>query len=138
MPRIAPLLLASIVLSSLGCQPTREAPGIVVGRVVNLDKPITDANIYFEKVGDDYSVFAGLQADGSFQLKTHDYGGLPAGSYRIAVRPDPGKRVILVGDNNQLSHPLIPPQFMDVNTSGLTADVKTGENPAFHFDLGKR
>lgn len=135
---MATAVVASIALIVAGCKPAREPAGIVAGRVVNQDKPVTDANIYFEKVDDDYAVFASLQVDGSFKLKTHDYGGLPAGSYRIAVRPDPGKVVILAGDDKpQLSHPLIPSQFMDANTSGLTADVKSGENPAFHFDLGK-
>ncbi len=138
MNRVGILASAGLLLITLGCAPAREPPGIVIGRVVNRDKPITNALIYFEKIDDDYAVFESLAADGGFQLKTHDYGGLPAGSYRIAVRPDPGKSMALVGDApTPRAHPLIPERFMDTKTSALSAEVKAGENPLYLFDLGK-
>lgn len=139
MNRCGSLLLGIGLALITGCGGThRDPPGIVTGRVTNNTKPVTDANIYFEKVGDDYAVFESLRADGTFQIKTHDLGGLPAGSYRIAVRPDPGKAARLVGDApDQLSHPLIPAACMNAQTSGLTVEVRVGENPSFDFDLGK-
>lgn len=121
----------------LGCS-TGDNPGIVKGKVVNKGKPVTDANIYFEKADGDHSVFATLQADGTFQIKTNVSGGLPAGKYRIAFRPDPGTKVVLVGDTGaKLSHPLIPEHFFDSKTSGLSVEVRPGDNPPFEFDLGK-
>jgi len=138
MSRAYFLFFLGAILAQVGCGTPQESPGVVKGRVVNQGKPITDANIYFEKADADHSVFANLQTDGTFHLKTNVSAGLPAGSYKIAVRPDPGKMVILVGDESKkLNHPLIPERFMDAATSGLKAEVRPGENPPFEFDLGK-
>ena len=136
-PLVAVVLFAA--LSAGGCGPRREPPGIVQGRVTNLGKPVTDAVIYFDKDGDDYSVFAPLDGEGAYQVKTFDYGGLPAGTYRIRLKPAAEGMTALAGDaqKKEPAHQLIPRRFQDVNTSGLRAEVQSGENPAFDFDLGK-
>lgn len=117
----------------------REPPAIVKGRVLHNGRPVTSAVVYFEKEGDDHSVFATLTADGTFQIKTFDYGGLPQGSYRIAIKPVPGDEVFLVGDKREtLNHPLIPTRFTQAETSGLRIEVKTGDNPPIEWDLAKQ
>lgn len=138
MRRSTLVWLAFSVCLLAACGPRTEPPGIVQGRVVHQDKPVTDANIYFEKADADYSVFATLDADGNFQLKTNTVAGLPAGTYRVAFRPNPATKTVLVGDEGpKLSHPLIPDRFFDPATSGITVEVRAGDNPLFNFDLAK-
>lgn len=136
------LLAAATAAPFTGCKDAREPPAIVRGQVTNAGRPVTDAVIYFEKEDADYSIYAPLDANGAFQMKTFDYGGLPEGAYKIAFRPDPSKNQPppLAGDAGKapLVHPLIPPHFMKTETSGLRVEVKKGENPAFHWDLGKK
>src|SRR5262245_36128200 len=135
------LFLSAILTGAAGCEKPRDPPGIVRGQVTNAGKPVTDAVIYFEKEGEDYSIYDRLDASGNFQMKTHDYGGLPEGTYRVAIRPDPAKnQPPLAGDANKapMVHPLIPPPFMKAETSGLRVEVKKGANPTIAWDLGKK
>lgn len=133
-----PILFAALLA---GCGASREPPGIVRGQVTSAGKPVTDAVIYFEKEDADYSIYVRLDESGNFQMKTFDYGGLPEGAYRIAIRPDPARnQPPLAGDANKapLVHPLIPAHFMKSETSGLRVLVKRGENPPIRWDLGKK
>src|SRR5690348_10813805 len=82
-----------LLVSIVGCGERRDPPAIVRGQVTNAGRPVTDAVIYFENEDESkpYSIFAILDASGNYQMKTHDYGGLPEGAYKISIRPDPAK-----------------------------------------------
>ena len=133
---ISPVLLATFVV---GCGAQREPPALVEGRVVNAGRPVTEAVVYFEKEGTDHSLYVRVGPDGEFKVKTFDYGGIPSGKYRIAIKPDVSQGVHLVGDDKKtLAHPLIPEHFMKSETSGLRVEVKQGENPAILWDLATK
>ena len=134
-------LLLPIVLgmAACGCGVRRDPPAVVEGRIVNAGRPVTDAVVYFENEASDHSLYVRVGPDGEFKVKTFDYGGIPAGTYRIAIKPDVRQGVHLVGDDKTtLSHPLIPDYAMKSEPSGLRVEVKQGENPAIFWDLAKK
>ena len=81
-----------------------------------------------------------LQSDGSYVARTHDLAGLPPGTYQVAITPrtfGDGETPLIEGPPSARAPPptAIPAKYQDVATSGLTATVKAGANPAFDFPL---
>jgi hypothetical protein len=81
-----------------------------------------------------------IQTDGTYTLGTYGSSdGALIGTHKVAIiaydvsgPQRPAYEMI-----NQKSKPLVPQRYMSVGTSGLTFDVKPGENQA-DFDLNSR
>jgi len=113
-----------------------------VDGVVRLDgKPLTTGTVRFVPTAG-RAASGEIRSDGTFTLGT--YGktdGALVGTHQvaiIAVQTDPGAptegRLL---EANPKVKPLVPNRYMAPGTSGLTVDVKPGNNK-FDFDLKSR
>ncbi len=134
--------IAITALCLSGCGETKAPAGIVKGKVTFGEKPVSTGTIRFQNA--EISLGADLEADGSYEVKTHQRVGLPPGSYQVAVVPrNPlasGEVRLVQGPPSETPSPEfpdIPPKFRDVATSNLSVTVVEGKNPEFNFDLSK-
>jgi hypothetical protein len=141
-------LLATITLG--GCGTGKPAPRYasypVRGRVLFQGKPLAGALVTFHPVeesrfGPDVPRPTGhTDDDGKFQLTTTTTGdGAPAGPYLVAVsglaRP-PSEGSVLPDPSKPLAKgDVTKGRYLDPKKSGLTAEVKEGENELPPFDL---
>ena len=137
-PLIHLVVLGCAVLLA-GCD-QQESIGTVAGKVTIDGQPLTAGSVVFSNQTAGISIQANLGPGGAYQVRSHDKAGLPPGSYRVAVTPT----VIGNGETPLAGKPLpeappllIPVKYNDVKTSGLTAEVKAGENKPFDFALVK-
>ena len=139
--RIAVWTLAGAILAThlTGCKAEPEV-GVVKGTVSLNGKPLSSGTVTMEGGPSKIALMAPIGEDGSYEMRTHEADGLAPGSYKVAVssqRIAEGDLVVLATDV-QKARPAgttIPKKYHSVETSGLTADVKPGDNPPFNFDL---
>ena len=127
--RIGAVLGASLVLAFFGgCGSDRMRTAVVLGKVTYKDKPVPNGTVMF--VPEKGPPATGeIQADGTYRLKTEGHGdGAILGKHAviIAALEDMSKR--LPEERTPLPAPIIPAKYERTVTSGLTADVKAGEN----------
>lgn len=137
----AAVLLVGLALVA-GCGTKGPARGTVKGRVTLGDKAVTGATVMFENPETGVAVLAQLDADGNYEVKTHQGDGLPAGNYKVAVTPGgimSPDEANPMADKAKIARPklnvTIPEPYLKTATSKLTADVKPGDNPPFDFKL---
>ena len=131
------LMLPGVLLP--GCGGSGLSLGTVSGKVTCQGKPVTVGTVVFvpEKGP---SASGALDANGRYALSTKSPGdGAVVGKHRVIVSPptkglplEPGKRPSPRTVVKPISN--IPLKFQNVKTSGLSADVRPGNN-AFDFDL---
>jgi len=124
---LRPLGLALAVLACVaGCGEGKTAP--VNGRVKLKDgsdvSVLKGYSLTFEAEGGKSSAVGEVNADGSFQLSTFGaYDGAVPGKYRVAINqpnnPDPDKPP---------TKSKLPAKYANLDSSGLTAEVKPGQN----------
>jgi hypothetical protein len=125
-----------------GCEQRGSARGVVKGRVMLGDTPVTGATVFFENVELGVGVNAPLDANGNYEVKTYQGNGLPVGNYKVAVLPggvmQPGEEYPMA-DKAKSNRPAptvtIPERYYKTSTSQLAVEVKEGENPPFDFKL---
>lgn len=133
------LVLTPLILSLLaGCEESSKL-GHVHGTVRLDGKPLTTGTVRF--VPEAGRAASGLiQSDGSFALGTYGQSdGALIGRHKVAIvafeagtYDRPAYEI-----KNQKGKPLVPERYMAVGTSGLTFEVKSGDNPA-DFDLATK
>jgi hypothetical protein len=144
MNRTRALALLGLVLAA-GCGPKDLPRGPVRGRVTLNNQPVSGATIVFESKALGVAQTATLDGDGRYDFASYGASGLPAGSYKVSVSAgrfmQPGEEIPLVAPKGKAAAPepkktvAIPDKYAKADTSGLTADVKAGDNPVFDFDL---
>lgn len=158
MRRFFSILFASIV--AFGCstgqfagtpgrRPTERASGIVRFE----GKPLQDAHVTFHPRGEGQAAFGRTDQKGRFRLQTYEEGdGALVGSYLVTVTKleaesnldktpeewfaEMEKRT--KGEDatkSQAFRSLIPQQYADPKTSGLSAEVSSGSKNNFTFEL---
>jgi len=127
--KLFPLGLILITCISLcGCGGSGEPRGEATGRVTLAGKPIAEGTLFF------YSPELGWGqetpiVDSQFAITLED-GGLPPGSYKLAVLPALTEAVDENGNTIQRHKPSsgLPPHASDPASSGLTAEIQAGKN----------
>lgn len=135
-------VIAVMALCLSGCGEAPVPYGVVKGKVTIGDKPVGSGTIRFQNAT--LSLGADLEADGSYEVKTHERVGLPPGTYQVSVVP---RHPLASGEVQLVQAPPsatptpesteIPSKFRDVATSQLSISVVEGQNPDFNFDLSK-
>jgi hypothetical protein len=133
------LLLLSLLCWFVGCGGGGPETASVEG-VVRLDgKPLTSGMVtFFPKAGRSASGL--IQADGTFVIGTYkNSDGALAGPYKVTVTP--GGQVTAMPDfdsdrpNRSAVTSPIPVKYSNPEGSGLTFEVKAGEDNHAEFDL---
>ena len=119
------LVASALLVAVLGCGSGNTAP--VNGRVKFKDggdvSALAGHTVSFETDGDKMSGYGDIQADGTFKVTTFspDDGAL-LGKHRISVTPPAPP------PDGPLPKPVIHAKYGDLNSSGLTAEIKPGTN----------
>jgi len=137
--------IAAALLITLGCSKKPPARGVVQGRVTIGSKPVTGATVFFENTETGIAMNAVLDQDGRYEVKSHLGVGLPPGKYHVAVTPggvmtpEEADTTPLAGEAKaeRAKQPVtpVPVKYHDPATSGITIEVKEGNNPPFDFTL---
>jgi hypothetical protein len=128
---VAGLLFAAMALCLAGCG-SQPSAGKVSGQVVYRSMPVTEGMITFHAKARGLAAEAKLDAEGKFTFAEP----LEPGTYAVAVTPpppepgDPAKGPTKVKD-----YPNIPRRVRDVTTSGISREVKEGENDFTAIEL---
>ncbi len=134
-------LTAPLLVGVAGCGGGTDPASLVRvdGRVTYQGKPLTCGTIVF--VPDPMRGNTGplasatIQRDGSFVLSTGDAAGAAPGWHRVTIvaleenpRPEPGQSF-------SLPRSLLPDRYSDPDLSGLSWEVKAGQENHASFDL---
>jgi len=144
-----PLAAVGMMLAA-GCGPNRPQTAKVVGRVTYQGKPVAEGRIVFQPEDGRRPASASIGPDGSYRLTTFDSGdGALPGKHKVTIKAVrvsgelPGDDL---GGQSGKSAPaaaagalptlewLVPEKYSRLQTTPLTAEVKTGENRC-DFDL---
>jgi len=124
---LRPLGLALAALACLaGCGESKTAP--VNGRVKLKDgsdvSVLAGYSVSFEAEGGKTSAVGEFDRDGTFKLSTFgaNDGAVP-GKYRVAINPPPNP-----DPDKPPTKSKLPPKYENLNSSGLTAEIKPGQN----------
>lgn len=117
-------LFALLLVAVAGCGTSGPEMGDVKGTVTYKGKPLTTGTITFVPETDGLpTAFAEIQPDGTYVAKTRDFGnGVPIGKHRVMI--------IAVKDHGPEApvEAILPVKYSSDSQSGLTAEVKAGEN----------
>lgn len=136
------LVLGLGLLFAIGCKPAGPPVATVRGKITLAGQDLPGGFVTFQSEDGAVSVVDDLNAQGEYEIRTHDSAGLPPGKYKVAVKPPVPARLTddppLAGEATTYVPPkerLIPAKYADFNTSGLTADVILEAGKSYDFDL---
>jgi hypothetical protein len=132
------------LITAFGCA-SEEPRGTVTGTVLLNGVPLSEGTIYFEHLAKGVALTGQIKSDGSFKLASHQGAGLVVGSYQVAISPEAmlmsADEIPLVGKNprkpNDVKKSALPEKYFKTSTSGLTAEIKEGDNSPIVFDIKK-
>ncbi|QDV10523.1 hypothetical protein CA51_03720 [Rosistilla oblonga] len=129
-------IASALLLSTAGCGPTgkRIATAPVKGKVTYKGAPVTTGTVMFIPTTGGPPATAEIQPDGTYSLKTYDPGdGAVLGDHTVAVT---AMDLPAGTPEDPVAAPtmLVPAEFGNPSTSGLTATVVEGDN-ALDFNL---
>ncbi|MCA9247983.1 MAG: hypothetical protein KDA42_12730 [Planctomycetales bacterium] len=135
--RCAGCAALTLLALTLGCGNTREL-GEVRGIVRYNGKPLEFGSVMFQPSAGRPAV-AQIQSDGTFVLSTPTEGdGAPVGQNQVRVTcyeiQKPGASVS-DAEENAFGKSLIPEKYASYATSGITVDVKPGDNELIEINL---
>ena len=132
------LLLLLLLLLLPGCKEGPEtAPAR--GTVYYNDQPLPYGSIMFQPERGQPAT-GQIQSDGTFEMASFRPGdGATVGPQKVRINcyssQAPGEQAKPVAGERSIGRLLIPQQYTSFEMSGLTADVKSGENEPFDFRL---
>ena len=124
------LLLGGVLI--VGCGPSGPPPSAKAkGVVTHEDKPVTEGEIYFVAAEKGWSANASLNAEGKYEITS----GIPPATYKVFITPPRITKPPMLGEAPpEAKSSGIPAKYQSETTSGLTAQVKAGDN-TFDFKL---
>jgi hypothetical protein len=125
------IVLAFVALGCTGSDNPKTYP--VNGKVSFRSQPITSGIILLTPTENGHAATGSLEKDGSFRLTTFqkDDGAVP-GTYQVAIQVFPSEGAGLPGAEFAGKAPPLPLKYSNAASSGLTAEIKAGEN---HLDF---
>lgn len=138
IPRLFAVLLGFWWLTILpGCGSSGLPTAPVRGKITYEGKPVPNGSVVSLPEGDKPSATGDIKPDGSYELTTYSSGdGAVLGKHTlmvIAVEDHSGR---LPEERSATPALIIPKKYTSFPTSGLSIDVKAGEN-SFDFELQK-
>jgi hypothetical protein len=133
-------LAAGLVLVLLcGCDPGRESLTVVRGKVSYKGVPLRTGTIVFTPDalrGTRGSMARSeIRSDGSYVLETHELRGAAAGWHRVTIMAlDSGSAPGPNGDST-MPRSLLPEKYRDPELSGLSCQVRAGQDNRIDFHL---
>ncbi len=134
---LASLLSVTLVFSQ-GCGSSNPKTYPIKGKVTYNGNAVKNGSIQFTPDGEGNAATGNLGADGSYEMTTFaNNDGVRPGKYKVSIQvfPGEGEGGGLPGQEFAGKRPPIPPKYAQPTTSGLTAEVKDGENPPIDFTL---
>jgi hypothetical protein len=138
--RLSWIALSSLILAASGCHSSEEPLGAATGRVTFHGEPVTEGCVIFTSNTRGAAYVAPLDANGKFELQVARGFGVPPGKYVVTIGApqampslDPAKN--FAGPSGKKDYKNIPMKYRDEKTSGLEADVVSGANNPFDFDM---
>lgn len=156
MNRLTFLPFALLILIVPGCggggaeggKPVFEASGTVT----MFGKPLSGATVAFAPQGDQPTAFGTTEADGTFVLTTYAYGdGAAEGNFKVVVSKSapaptleeeegadhdaPAESHDAAMKNGPSGAGLVPVQYTTAAETPFTAEVKSGADNVFTFDI---
>jgi hypothetical protein len=119
--------------------------GIVAGCVTLDGNPLTHASLVFENAELAVARMAPIDDAGRYTVRLSDGKGLPPGHYAVWIvpgvplssgSPSPIELLGGLGEKASPDNGSIPKRYRSASTSGLTADVTSGESRTFDFAIG--
>lgn len=115
-----------------GCGGGKPAgPAAVSGKVSYRGRPVTSGIVVFvpdpERGGSGDLARGDIQADGSYSLKSGTTPGAVAGWHKVTITS--------VEDVRPMPRSLLPAKYQDPHLSGLSCEVKPGQDNTIHFNL---
>jgi hypothetical protein len=122
------ILWLAPLLTALGCGGTYDSS---VSGVVTLDgKIVPTGTVSFTPSSAGPTAFSLIAADGKYSVRTGRESGLPPGQYSVSVTANEPPAALRSKDGGPapLGKPITPEWYRNPTTSGLSYDVKPGEN----------
>jgi len=130
--------IALLLIGHSGCSERNSKMASVEGVVRVNGKPLSSGRVVFQAKLSGVNAQAEIGPDGTFTLATRGVDGAMIGEHQVAIiaaekgvggRPDPKA-------GRQTLKWLVPEKYLATGTSGLTYEVKAGENhPEFDIDM---
>ncbi len=122
-----------LIVSAVGCGGSNLAK--VTGKVTYNGNPVTSGTITFA-AADKPAAYGDLQPDGTYSLKTEKPGdGATPGAYQVMVVAMQDQGDSLPEERNGLPAPTVPIKYTSLATTDLKADVASGKENVFDFNL---
>lgn len=127
-------VLSAITMTGCGSGVSETPRGDISGKVTFQETPVTDGTVNFFSGKTGIAAGAKLDSEGTFSIPD----GIEIGTYTITITPPyveepPG---LSPAESKPKEFKEIPEKYRSGETSGLTAEVKSGANH-FEFDMVK-
>lgn len=134
---LAPLVAAGLCLAASGCGSGKLDVAPVKGKVTHNKKPLQFGSVVFQSEKG-LPATGQIQPDGTYTLTTYASGdGAVVGSHKVQITCTDTQKPGFTppaGQELPVGKSLIPTKYNQADTSGLTAEVKSGPNQ-IDFDL---
>jgi len=123
-------LVSILLAAAAGCSRSDNPQTYpVTGKVTYRGQPVTSGMVMLTPEESGHAATGSLEKDGSFKLTTFqkDDGAVP-GKYLVAVQAFPAEGAGLPGAEFAGKAPPIPQKYFSPGSSGLTVEIKAGEN----------
>jgi hypothetical protein len=122
------------LLMLVGCSKGDKDVAPVKGKVTYKGKAITQGTVMFQPTGGGPAAQGNLLSDGTYKLGTYkEDDGAVIGTHKVAIIALADLKGMLP-EQQALPPPIIPDKYLSQDTSGLQAEVKSGDNE-INFDL---
>ena len=131
-------VLLSIAALAAGCGPSgNEKPTAVVrGKITYRGKPLELGTVMFIPDNMGPTAMGAIKKDGTYELSTyHEGDGATIGTHKVSIACKEEQTNFEGNAAATDGKRLIPDKYFQEVTSGLTADVKAGQENTFDFNL---